>query len=179
MKSSKHIKGNSQVELVMVMTLLILFGVTVFTLIAAGSNAQAKLIANKNSQTDARVAVSYLNVKIRQNDTGNIVVKPCPVSGESALLIQTRGDDSYDTWVYFFDGMIYEFIGLAGEEPSVDLSVGIIAANDLTFEYDPGTERISAEVFYDYAGTERSVSLTLNLRSGKTVHSPAASEETP
>ena len=60
-------KGSTLVELVMVMMLLILFGFTTYTLIYAGSETQRKIIEDKDAQVDARIAISYLNVRLKSS----------------------------------------------------------------------------------------------------------------
>lgn len=164
----KKRSGNSMVELVMVMTLMILFGVTIFTLISAGSNAQEKINENKNAQVDARITLSYLNVKIKQNlEADSVEVAVCPLTGENALLIKTRGLDEYDTWVYFYDGVIYEFLGFAGDAPEVDLSFEVIQTRGFDITYDRASNCITNTITYDYAGELKTVSQTVNLRVSK------------
>jgi hypothetical protein len=153
------------VEMIMVMTLLILFGVTVFTLISSGSNAQNKIINDKSSQTDARIAISYLNVKLRQNsEADKISVKPCPITGVDSILIETGGESAYDTWIFFEGGALYEFLGSPGDEPSMNLSVKIMDIKGFDISYDGGSNSVTVKAIYDYNEATKSISATLNLR---------------
>ena len=153
------------VEMIMVMTLMILFGVTMFTLAAAGSRAQEKIIEGKNAQIDARIAVSYLNVKLRQNcAAGKIRIVPCPVADGNAILIETRGEEDFDRWIFFSGGAIREYLCEAGGAPEPDFCLPIIGAEGFDTEYDPEKNLLTNTVFYTSGGETRRIVSSINLR---------------
>jgi hypothetical protein len=162
-------KGNSLVELIMVMMLLILFCMTMYTIIYAGSTAQTKITDRKDIQIDARVALAYVNTKLRQNDeTGKISVEKNPLNGENAIVFRHRaGEESFDTWIYYAYNAIYEFIGLVDEPPDIDLSIAIIEFDQLVYkiDYDENTNTIHNRIIYQYGETKKELSSLVHLRA--------------
>ena len=163
-------KGNTLIELIMVMMLLALFGITMYTLIFAGSQTQQKINENKNAQIDARIALNYLNVKLRQNDAaGCIEVVDNPLTGEPAIRLRSNEvpGEEYDTWIYFYDGEILEYIGFPEDtEPVYDFSVLVVKAEDFVTQYDAEGGTIVNTVFYTYNGAQKQMSTTVHLKSG-------------
>ena len=159
--------GNTLVELIMVMLLLILFGVTISSLIYSGGETQQKIISEKNAQINARVAVSYLNMRIRQSDAADkIVVEKNDVTGDNSILIRERAYwGGYDTWIFWADGYIYECISDEGGQPSVELSERIIAAD--WFHTDINADgSIYNSIGYTVNGVQKELHSSVYLRSG-------------
>jgi hypothetical protein len=93
--------------------------------------AQQKILAQKSSQIDARIALSFINMRVRQNDEkGMVHVKK--YRGNDAIVLQSRGDYEYDTWIYFIDGKLLECVLDAGQEPGEFQGTEI--ANVLSFD---------------------------------------------
>ncbi len=162
--------GNSLIELVMVMMLLIFFGATIYTLIYSGSNAQQKIISEKDAQTDARIVLSALNIMLRQNDySGGLEITENPETGENSILIKFReGDESefYDQWIYAYDGGLYEYIGNPGDLPEAEYSFLIMEIKGkLRIDYSEEKNSVTNTLIYDYQGEEREISQTVYLRS--------------
>jgi len=157
-------KGNTLIELIMVMMLLALFGVTMFTLIYAGSRAQETLGENKRAQIDARIGLNYVNVKLRQNDVADrVIVAPHPETSENAIVIR---EPEYDTWIYFHDGALYEFWGIRDDLPDLDRSNLIVRAADFRVTYDKTTGTLTNTIVYTYNGqSEREMTSTIHLQA--------------
>ena len=60
--------GYSLIEMMIVMMLLVLFGLGIFMLAATSSTTYQKLVEDKETAGELRIASSYLMTKIRQND---------------------------------------------------------------------------------------------------------------
>ncbi|MDR1664456.1 MAG: DUF4860 domain-containing protein [Clostridiales bacterium] len=158
--------GAMLVELVMVMLLLALFGVTIYTMIISGADTQERVVRQKDAQTDARIALSYINVRLRQNDSGGkIFVEPLELTGQNAIVIRTRTFDyEYDTWIYCLNGRLYECLTDPGSPPTEELSFHIVDIEG--FEpvlNDDGS--IVNTVNYLYGEAEQNLSSTIYLRS--------------
>jgi len=171
---------SSLVELIMVMTLLVLFGVTIFTLMYSGADTQDRIMRDKNTQIDARIAVSYINVKLRQNDAMNkgvdnqtkIGVQPISLTGRNAIVIRERTIDyEYDTWIYEYEGKLYEMLTDPDNEPNPDnwdmgFYIVDVGAMETVFNKDDGT--ITNTVYYSNTndlGNFDKISTTIRLRS--------------
>lgn len=164
-------RGYTLVELMLVMLLLALFGITIMTLIQSGSTAYQKIVDNRNAESDARIAINYLDVRVRQSDErGAVTVRENPLGEGNALVIRERFDDvDYFTWVYFLDGTLYECsLLLDTEEVAVERSQPIARLLDFQFEMREGNALYQyAEYTYATAQTEeiRSLSSIIVLRS--------------
>jgi len=153
-KAAKDNKGYSLVELVLVMMLLLLFGVTIFTLIFSGSDTYQRINENQSTESDVRIALSYLNLKIRQNDVADkIEIKNFPGTERPALVLyDPREGSDLVTWIFWEDGKLLECLVSEGEPPSADLSFTIIDVDDFTIAYNPLTRTVTGTVQYVYNG---------------------------
>ena len=160
-------KGNSLIELIMVMMLLALFGVTIYTLIYSGSRTQQKIHQDKTSQVDARIGLNYVDVKLRQNDAqGKIEIVVNPMTGENAILIKERTfGEEYDTWIYFYNGELLEFLGYPDETPMYDYSWVIVEADNFLVSENPDTGIITNTIVYQYDGKQKEMSTMVYLKS--------------
>ena len=61
------------IESLVVMLVLILFAFVVFWVIDAGTGAYDKILVEKETTQNARVAYSYIDTKIKQNDNSGCV----------------------------------------------------------------------------------------------------------
>lgn len=143
---------SARVELIMVMLLLVLFGVAIYTLIVSGSNAQEKILADKKAIENVRIAMSYLDVKVRQNDeNGKISVEPNPINALPSIRIQ---DEGYDTWIYWYQdaawerGKLLECLVLENTAASIDTSFEIIDVDSFEPVYDKTLGTITNTVTY-------------------------------
>lgn len=161
----KGAKVPALVEMIMVMTLLALLGITICTLIVSGAEAQKRVISDKDAHMDALVALSYINVKLRQNDAyGKISVEELELNGENAVVIKERGDSyQYDTWLFCYDGKLLECLVEPGGQPSELLSFRITDIARLETEMNGGV--ITSTVYYYYGGELRDMSASVFLRS--------------
>jgi len=159
-------KGNTLVELIMVMAILTLFGVTIFVLISTGSDTQKSIISKKDAQVNARIALSYVNVRIRQNDKlGNIEVLPNSVNGNDSIFIK---DFEYgqSLWIFWDNGCLYEQMTSEGETVGLNKAYYIADIEGFVTGYDQEDGSITNAVEYLYDGKEKSLSSTIFLRSG-------------
>ena len=162
-------RGSSTIELILVLLLLLLFGITTFTLVFTGSDTYQRISDNKNAETDARIALSYLNVKIRQNDmAGKIEVKNFPDTGRPALVLyDTDPDSDLITWIFWDDGKIVECLVSEGEDPNPDWGFTIVEIDDFTISYDEDAQMITGTVGYNYSGQMISRSCQIVIRSAQ------------
>lgn len=98
--------GYSLIELMLVMLLLIIVAVSVFLLTSAGSSAYARLSENAGASSDLRIALSYIDVRVKKIDgIGQVSICPAPFGGGQALLLsQTIEGSDYETYLYVDQG---------------------------------------------------------------------------
>lgn len=166
----KKRKGNTTIELMMVMILLILFGLTIYELISAGSMAQAKIVSEKDDQIDARIALSFVNVRIRQNDiSGKIEVKKYSPTDKNSIVIKERKEEAnYDTWIYFANGKLLECIVEPDQQPDENLSSLICEAEDFNINFDYENRTFTNSIHYKYGeNNNKTLQSIISLRSDK------------
>jgi hypothetical protein len=155
----------------MVMALLILFGFTIYTTIYTGSGTLNKMEAQKNAQMDARIALSYINVRLRQNDGWDrIRVLPNSLNSRASILVEYRDTDDptydYDTWIFWAEGVLQEVLADAGGEPDW-LGASVIVPIDSFDAFLDDSGVLTHTVGYTYSGAAESMSGVYALRSGR------------
>ncbi len=158
-------KGNSNIELIMGILLLVLFTASFFTLITTGSNTEKRILEQNEIKANARIAQSYINVKLKQNDkAGKISIKENPDTQKNALVISNVVDgEKYDTWIYFKNGNLLESTTLENVPP-VDKEAYKIAKID-GFEIKKEDQKVVSSISYFYNNEPHTVDLIVILRS--------------
>lgn len=97
------VKGFTLIELIVAMAVMSLLVTACFSLFFSGQSTYGGIYGNYQHQNEARIAMSFLNVKIRQNDfilpTNDhaVTVVKEPVSGKKYLRVFIGPDaDDYD-----------------------------------------------------------------------------------
>jgi len=165
-------RGNTLVEIIMVMILLLLFGAGMSATIISGSNSERKLDRNRSAHMNARITMSYVNVWLKQNDTeGMIDIRENPITGENAIVITERDYPQFSTWIYFRDGSLWEYMTDNEDEDDLippeqaDMANRIAEIDGFGAEYDPADNCITTSVLYEYSGEPCSLSSTVYLRT--------------
>ncbi|MCK5812384.1 MAG: DUF4860 domain-containing protein [Clostridiales bacterium] len=127
---------NNTIELIMVMILLIIITMSIFLLIQGGGQSYKQIIANKDSFDKARIASSFINVKIKQNDySESIEIVNDKFSNIPAIKITHHGDEEgLFTYLLFKDGYLYECYIDEFDTPSLSLSEIVVKVKNITFE---------------------------------------------
>jgi len=169
MKKSR--KGYTLVELLLAMAILSILAASLSALLSTGSNLFANAEKSYQSQIEARTALSYITVKIRQNDaSGAIEVKRMAnissLSGEErdVLIIKEHLGGGKCWLIYFENGVLYEkycdLSSVSPEElhlvPAHVIAEGlstVLMDEELQAE-DSGRKAISVEIEYFDAGAQ-------------------------
>ena len=157
MKLKNSNRGYTLVELITAMAILALLGGSLYTLFFSGSKTYAVAHDSYLAQNSARTAMSYITVKIRQNDAvissaPGIVSSNISVSG-SALAIKTPS--SPDLQIYSEDGKLME---KTGDDDAVMITDGI---DNVRFT----TSASSIGISVIYEGGKKSLDETVTLRA--------------
>ncbi len=163
-------KGYSLIEMVLVMLLLIFVAFYVFSLTETGSTAYLRLTDRQQETADLRVGLSYIDVKLKSNDSsGQVMIEPDPFSGQPALLInQSFGTESYCTWIYVYEGTLYELFMREGASISPLLGNKIAQAGRLELEMvDAQLLQVTLTGIRGDEGQARSRIIRLNSAGGQ------------
>lgn len=166
-KMKNNQKGYSLVELILVMVLMLLFGITIFTLILSGTQAYQKITRNKTAQEDARTALSYLNVRLRQGDIASCVWID-DLNGAPALaILDPYSDEQKTTYIFEDHGMLLECITTQGNPPSAELSFDIVPALDFQVVANTMENALSFTITYSQGEDSDTLSSRVVLRAAQ------------
>lgn len=167
--SKNHREGYSLIELVLVMALLVIFGLTTFTLVVSGGEAYKNIIGKKDANSELRVALSYVNMRIRQNDSqGSIRLERSPNGGHNAVVIQELIEgSSYETWIYWEDGRLREAFVSEGQAVTKDISFVVADIDGFEARYGDDNRSIQVKVWRDEKGIQKDYSSWVFLKSAK------------
>ncbi len=156
----KRMNINTSIESFLVMVLMIVFAVSTMFIIIEGKEAFERVTENKIEDENARIALSFVNKRIKQDDfTGSIEVIEDGVEGIKSLRVN-HGDGMY-TYIYEYDGIMFECY--TDEEPSLNLSTEIVPVKNLEFEMIGN--QIVMTLDYEYHGTMIPIEQITTLRS--------------
>ena len=122
------------VESISVMLVLILFAFVIVMLISSGSHAYDHILDDKKATESTRVAYSYINMKVRQNDIAGRIDVVDTAYG-NALKIDVV-DGNYCTYIFYADGGLYECLTIREDEPSTDAGNLITRISGFDIERD-------------------------------------------
>lgn len=158
---------NNTIESVMVMILLIIITLAIFLMVEGGSNSYNKILLNKENFEKARIASSYINLKIKQNDrSDSIYILDRQFEGENVLVIKHSGEEEgLVTYVFFNEGTLYECYTDQTQPPSVDFSEKIIDVKNLEIENYKEGKGIVVTTEYTYNGEDRNFISVMTFRT--------------
>jgi len=136
--------GYTLIELVLVMLLLTFVAVSVFLLTGVGSSAYARLSDGRSRASDLRIALSYMDVRVKKIDgIGRVDTVPAPFGGGQALRLTQRLEDTdYETYLYVDQGVLKELYIRKGEALTPDMASDLARADALQVHFE--TDRLLA-----------------------------------
>lgn len=161
--------GRTQVEVLAVLVLLLLLGVSTFTLSMAGADSYKNINSFRDRSSSVRIAMAYTEMKIRQYDTAGVLkVQPHPVTGADALVIREAVEGkNYETWIYFSQGSLREALVLEGQVPTDEFSFEVVSLDDYRITEDPRKNGVKIEVrAVDDKGRNLILDSFVSFRSG-------------
>jgi len=163
-KKIKSTYGRTMTEVIIVMVLLILFSVSALTLVATGSDSYVNIINKNETNSNLRVAQSYIHTKLRQNFERNAVyLKKFPdVDGNCLVIKDGYSNVSYETVIFLHEGQIKESLLIDGVDFNPEESFPIIEVDSLEFKImDDG--RLFFETVINQNGNTDKLSSYFNL----------------
>jgi type II secretory pathway pseudopilin PulG len=163
----KRKKGYSLIELMFVMMLLVLFGLTTFTLVISGSNTYKRLTESKNENSELRVAISYVKMEVRQNDTKNSmsIQKNLIGTGDALIIGKSIGKESYEKWIYCNKGKLKEAYVKKGVLPKDELSIEIAEVSGFEVAFSNDGKGVNIKVSKAFGSGDKSYSSVIALNT--------------
>lgn len=131
-----HIKTKPHyIDIIFILALFFLFAFSSSSLIILGSNIYRNTISQMNEHFDTRTASSYLTEKIHQNDSENSV-SITTIEQQSVLkLTQEMNDISYTTYLYTYDGYLYELFTRSELDFAFEYGQKILPLSSVSFDW--------------------------------------------
>lgn len=166
-------KGFTLIELIVVLAIMGIMGSMLVSMMHTGAMTFRSTYDTADAQNDARVAMSYLTVKIRQNDarpndgTDGIKVIVSDTGSFQALQIKDSQNTGFSFWIYCADGKLrQQYAADAAGFDSIHLDSGMEIANISDLDVQKEEAKITLRV----KSSDNSVDLTqiVTLRSSLT-----------
>ena len=110
-------------QFIFIMLLHLIIVILSVMIISLGKNIYDNINTDRNINYQLRVSLSYITNKIRQSDKKE-AVEIKELHGVNAVVInEVYDEENYQTWIYFYDGAIYEMF--TDENTVFELSDGM------------------------------------------------------
>lgn len=158
-------KINISVESIMVILLLIIFASSICVLIFEGSRTYRAIIDNKTQEENMRIALSYVNMRIKQNDIeGHITIEPSVDFDQNILTLKHHGDeDGLVSYIYERDGVLWECYTDGPLDHS--LSSQIIPVKGILFHYNSEGSQLVTTITYLQGDKAKEMTQLTTLRT--------------
>lgn len=106
---NKKYYGKTRLETMLVMLLLIVFGISTYTLVVVTATSYEKTQNESNAKDNLRLASSYIESKLRQASKDNVKIVNDMFDSSKAILIEEEYDGTtYETAIYHKGGVLRE-----------------------------------------------------------------------
>ncbi|MCK8061380.1 MULTISPECIES: DUF4860 domain-containing protein [unclassified Fusibacter] len=125
-------RKNVSIESFLVIILMMIFATAVCILIVQGSATFERALEKKTSEENLRIAMSYINMSIKQNDSLDSITLTQNAFKDSDALKLSHGQEEQGlvTYIFYYDGYLYECY--TDTKPSLELSTPIVKLDGMT-----------------------------------------------
>lgn len=170
LKKLNSIKGFTLTELITAMAVMGILTAAYFSLFFFGDKTYDAVYDDSRTQNEARIAISFLSVKIRQNDKLIQESPADPDSWRNAVAIKVHDGKNYmqvdsDTgkeYIYFLGSCLYETDDIS----KLFTSNGSVVAeglNSVTMDYPSETDQTKIKLSVRYNDGEGKIEETIGL----------------
>lgn len=162
-------RKNVAIESFLVVILMIVFAIAVAVLIVQGSTTFQRTLDHREAEENLRIAMSYMNMVIRQNDSIGAIEFPNPPSDIQMLMaIKHSGQEgNMRTYVYFKDGFLYECYTDGPIDPKI--ATPIVPLRSLSLNYDAPHQLVTLRYAHTIDGKPTTLEQIISLRAGEVV----------
>ena len=169
--------GFSIVELLIALTLMAFLATSLLTIITAGGDAFQKVLDEKTAESEARIAISYVTVKLRQHSSqGMVSIVPSDLATDDRSVLKIQGSSdgmAGESYFIYFEESPDGGVGRLVEKNSVAPRVGDTAGahkiadiSDFRISYADESETIiNISISYDTPGESNTRDVSIALRA--------------
>ena len=155
------------IEVFFVIILILGLCISAVVLMDAGRRTYARILENNNQLDNARTALSYFSMRIRQNDeAGGIAFTKNAINGSDAVVLKHSGDEEgLLTYIFFNDGKLMEIYTWAAVEPDSEDGETIARLNGFDIEYNEINKYIRVTAHYKEDGNNKQMEQIIGIVS--------------
>jgi len=160
-------RTNKSIESFIVIILMIIVLAAVVILMNSGRIAYSRIVDNSNGIQNARTALSYLSMKVRQNDMeGSMEYREGYFNGTDALVIRHGGAEEGMITYIFHDGTsLREAYVMADREADPEDAIKIVDIDDFVMVLEEDKGMIRAKAVFQLDGALEIMERTIGIRS--------------
>lgn len=159
-------RGFTIIELLVVMATLALLGGVLITLVHSGDSGYGHVLNRYEAENEARIALSYITVKVRQNDSneaGDASGRSVSITGGGDLRIDAYGTSNNYWLIGYEDSKLVEHVYEDGSHTGDNTIAENL--NGVSFTLDNAKGVLDVTVGYDSDGDSLALSGKIYLRS--------------
>jgi len=122
------------VDVLFVLTLFFVFALSALTLVVLGANVYRTTVNNMNHNFDSRTAYAYVTQKLRQSDYSGAISISTIGDREACVMTEEVNGTVYCTYLYEYDGSLYELLARADIDMEPSEGTPIIGVNAFDIE---------------------------------------------
>ncbi|WP_312700069.1 DUF4860 domain-containing protein [Sedimentibacter sp.] len=161
MLSQNHNKQSS-FQLIFIMLLFLIIVVMSVMIILHGQKIYESINEDRSYNYEKRVSLSYIANKVRQADRENSIRIENSGDIQSLVIRELYDGDYYETWIYFYNGGLYELFAGEGIPFNPDDGMKIMDVDSFSIE------RLNNKLYKFTAGYDKyNAELIINVNSGQ------------
>lgn len=125
--------------------LFALFLLTMLLSISAGTNLYRALYDTSTAADNERLGMGLMVNTVRANDALDAVAAGSGPEGQSLVLTETVGTDSYETRLYLYEGYVVQEYSLAGSAYTPQRATQLVESSQFSFTYKKGLLSITTD----------------------------------
>ena len=127
-------RQNHVIDLVFPIAVFFVFAASFLAVLMLAANIYSRQTADANSNYSARIPLSYISEKFRQNDAGG-AISVQSLEGQDCLAMESNLNNVlYTTYIYAHDGMLKELFIRSDADAYLADGKNIMAIRDFTVE---------------------------------------------
>ena len=160
--------GYTLIELMLVVALLALFSIATLTLVVSSGGAYKSIIEKKELDSGLRIALSYIDTKVKQNDMENMLRLDINPAGDGSALVieEVIKGSSYETWIYLSGGKLREVMIEKGDPVQDDLGFEIADIEGFGAEYDTVKKLLHLSVWSTGKNGRHELDTAISVKTG-------------
>lgn len=147
----KGIRIKKSIEVFFVILIIMGLCISAVVLMDAGKKAYGRILENNSQLENARIALSYLGMRLRQNNSEGVVYyMQNGIDNADTIKLKHSGDfEGMATYIYYANGELREIFTWAGTEPDPKFGESIVSLEGLDIDYGDGYFKFTAHYTED------------------------------